>query len=480
MHESPAEGLLQEFEPIFYPKSIAIVDASQNMAKVGSYWLKTIVEAGFSGNIYPVNSCGGELLGLKIYRSIKEIPEAVDYVIISLSGEDVSCLLDDCATKKVKAVQFFAASFIEAGDTMRHKLEKELVYKARQGGLCIIGPNCIGVYCPESKMPYGPGGKLGEVGSVGFISQSRFIGEKLVQLGAVRSINYSKGIDFGDGIDLESADFMEYLAVDPKTSIIGAYIESSRDSRRLLNTIRQIARTKPLIIWKGGRPKATTSAISQAGFLADSSAVWSAALRQAGAIEVHNLEELTDTLLIFQQLHQWQGNGIAIIGGLADGGGGISVSAGDACAELGLNIPPLSEKTGQKLLGLLGQVGSIFRNPVDIGQAGGNPFLIQEAIELVLADSRIDLVLVQEDMGVLLKYLPWEQIESINAILADFRAKQDKPIIVVLPPGAVETERIEMERRLLKASIPVFPSMPQAAKAIVNLSRYSRNVKDFV
>lgn len=475
MTELSQKEILHEFKPIFYPESIAVVGASQNMQKAGSFWLKTIIDAGFSGNIYPVNPRGGEFLGLKIYPSLRAIPETVDYVIVSIPREATPSLLDDCAAKKVKVVHFFTAGFSETGDTVGHKLEEELVRKARQGGFRIIGPNCLGIYCPESKVPNGPGGKIGKVGSVGFISQSGGIGEKLVELGAARGINYSKGVSFGNGIDLDSADFIEYMAADPKTRVIGAYLEGARNGRRLFNAIKDAAKIKPLIMWKAGRTEVgAAAAMSHTGSLASSAAIWSAALKQAGAIEVYSLEELADTLLIFQQLQRWQGKGIAIIGGLANGGGGISVSASDTCAELGLDIPPLSTKTRQKLTSLLGQVGSILRNPVDVSQSGSNPLIIQQATELVLADSSIDLVLVQEDAGVLLKYLPWEPVEAINAIFVDFRTKQDKPIVIVLPPGATETERLEIEQKLSQASIPVFPTMGRAAKAIMNLSRYSR------
>ena len=476
MAELSRRELLQEFEPIFYPKSIAFVGVSQSMFKVGSFWLKAIIDAGFEGNVYPVNPRGGEFLGLKVYPSIREIPGIVDYVIVSIPREAVPNLLNDCANK-VRAVHFFTAGFSEAGDTAGHKLEEELVRKAREGGFRIIGPNCIGTYCPESKVPYGPRGKIGKVGSLGFISQSGGIGEKLVELGVARGIDYSKGISFGNGIDLDSADFMEYMAVDQKISAIGSYLEGTRNGQRLFTAMREVAKVKPLIVWKAGRTEVgAAAAMSHTGSLASSAAIWSAALKQCGAIEVHGVEELADTLLIFQQLGRWEGgdNGIAVVGGLADGGGGISVSASDACAELGLHIPPLATETRQKLTSLLGQVGSILRNPVDVSQSGSNPSIIRDVLGIILDDPSIELIIIQEDAGILLKYLPWEVAQAINAVFVDFRTKQDKPVIVVSPPGATEPQRLELEQALAQASIPVFPTMERAAKAIMNLSKYSR------
>ena len=472
--------LIREFEPIFYPKSIAVVGISQNIFKVGSLWLKAVVDAGFKGAIYPVHPRGGEFLDLKVYTSIKEIPGIVDYVIVSIPREAVPELLDDCA-HKVKAIHFFTAGFGEAGDITGRKLEEELIRKARQGGFRIIGPNCIGVYSPEVRVPYGPSGRVGEVGSVGFISQSGGIWEKLFELGLARGIKYSKGISFGNGIDLDSPDYMGYMAADPRVSVIGAYLEGAKNGRRLFATMKDTSRLKPLVVWKAGRTDAgAAAAASHTGSLASSAHIWSAALRQAGAIEVQDVEELTDTLLIFQQLGSLnaKGTSIAVVGGLADGGGGISVSASDACAELGLDIPALSSETRRKLTNLLGQVGSILHNPVDVSQSGSNRSTIKEATGLVLADPSIDLVIVQIDAGILLKYFPWELVESIFTTFIELRSECEKPIVIVSPPGTEETRRIDMERKLAGAFIPVFPTMKRAAKAIINLNRYSRFLKE--
>jgi acetyl-CoA synthetase (ADP-forming) len=245
--------------------------------------------------------------------------------------------------------------------------------------------------------------------------------------------------------------------------------------------MKEVAKAKPLIVWKAGRTDVgAAAAASHTGSLAASARIWSAALRQSGAIEVWDVEELTDTLLIFQQLGRLEvkGTSIAVVGGLADGGGGISVSASDACAELGLNIPTLSSETRRKLTNLLGRVGSILRNPVDVSQSGSNRSTIKEATGLVLADPSIDIVIVQIDAGILLKYFPWELVESIFTAFIELRAERKKPIVIVSPPGIDETRRIDMEQQLARASIPVFPTMKRAAKAIINLSRYPRFLKE--
>jgi acyl-CoA synthetase (NDP forming) len=397
------EEKLKEFEPIFYPKSIAVVGVSATSIKAGSVWVNDLRSAGFAGPIYPVGSSGGHIGDLEIFPSLRLVPGDIDYVIVAVPRQSALELLDDCAAKKAKAVHFFTAGFSETDTQQGRKLEEQMLKKARQGNVRIIGPNCIGVYCPEHKIPFLMG-ILGENGSVGFVSQSGGIATKLVTIGIARHINYSKGASFGNGIDLDASDFLQYLAADAKTRVIGAYLEGTRDGTRLFNAMKEVAREKPLIVWKGGRTEAgAQAALSHTGSLASSSAIWSAMLKQAGVIEVHSLEELTDTLLIFQQLEHGRGTRAAIIGGLADGGGGNSVAAGDACTENGLRVPVLPPETKQKLSDLLGEVGSILDNPVDVSQAQfrGLPTLFQ-ALDLVVRDTISDVVLVQEDTEILM------------------------------------------------------------------------------
>jgi acetyltransferase len=290
-----------------------------------------------------------------------------------------------------------------------------------------------------------------------------------------RHINYSKGVSFGNGIDLDASDFLQYLAADPKTKVIGAYLEGTREGTRLLTTMKEVVKVKPLVVWKGGRTEVgAQAAMSHTGSMASSAAIWSAMLRQAGAIQAHSLEELTDALLIFQQFGHGQGTRAAIIGGLADGGGGNSVAAGDACTEQGLRIPPLSSETKQKLSDLLGKAGSILCNPVDVSQAQfrGIPTLLQ-AIDLVVADTTSDVVLIQEDIEILLPIYSRKGLEEINEFIIELGRRQNKPVVIVLPPGSVEAERLEIEQTLLAASMPVFYSMERAARAICRLNEYS-------
>ena len=466
---------LKELEPVFYPRSIAVVGASASEWKMGSLWLKGLLSAGFKGKLYGVNPNGGEVFGFKIYPNLRLIPGPVDLVVVCIPRESVLDLLDDCAAKKIEAIEFFTAGFRETGEPEWIEVEEEMVRRARRGGFRIIGPNCIGITCPEHGIPYGPSTLRAEPGSVGYISQSGGHAGKMLEIGSTRRITFSKVISMGNGCDLGSAEFLEYLAVDPKTDIIGLYLEGPQDSRRLFDTIRVASRNKPVVVWKGGRTEAgARAAASHTGALAASASVWSGALKQAGAIEVQGLEELADTLILFQKVGHLSRSNVGIICGLTDGGGGEAVLTGDACAALGVAVPPLTEKTSRGLLDLLGQVGSVLCNPVDISQRSGNTQALQRTMELIAADPQVDIIVIHENADILSRFLGKDMADELNGIIIDFGHKQSKPVVVVLPPGSLEMERLEIECRLAEAGIPVYPSMDRAARAIGNVSRYFR------
>ncbi|HJX69549.1 MAG TPA: CoA-binding protein [Dehalococcoidia bacterium] len=466
------QGKLGEFEAVFYPKSIAVVGVPRNKETNATLYLRGLLNWGFKGKLYPVNPNLDSFLGLKAYPDLKSIPEPVDYVYVSIPRNHVLALLDDCVTKKVKVVQFFTAGFSEMGDEEGIRLEEEIVRKAREGGFRVIGPNCVGVYSPKVNMTP-PGGPLGEVGSTAFISQSGSIILRVVQNGITCGLRFSKAVSFGNGCDLDSTDFLEYFAIDPETKVIGAYLEGVKDGGRFLQTIKEISKRKPLIIWKGGETQAgAKAATSHTASLTSSALLWEVALKQAGVVQVHNLEELVDTLFAFQQLPLLKDYGITIISGLADGGGGQSVAAADICSKLGLEVPPFGNKTKEQLSALIGRVGAILHNPLDVSQAGGNPETIGKAIEIAANDRGISLIIVQESIDLMLSIRSWEWIERISDVFIDFRKKHKKPIVIVLESGLAEAERRKIVEKLLAAQIPVFPTMQRAAKAIANMRRY--------
>lgn len=465
---------LREFEPVFFPKSIAVVGASPNPLKFGNRYLEALINAGFKGKLYPVHPSDGEISGLKAYPTVRDIPDPVDYVIVSIPAQRVLGVLDDCAAKGVKVVQFFTAGFSETGEEEGRRLEREMVKKAREGGFRIIGPNCIGVYSPKNLMTYGPMPILGKAGRVGFISQSGGHAGRIIDMGMRRGIYFSKAVSFGNGSDLDSVDYLEYFAVDPDTEIIGAYLEGMRQGRRFFRLGKEISKTKPMIIWKGGRTEAgAEAAASHTASLAIPDTIWTAVLKQAGIVRVDSLEELADTLLTFQHFPPFLGQNVAIIAGLAGGGGGESVSSTDACASVGLNVPPFTDETRSKLKAILPPAGSILRNPLDMGGVGGMVEILEKTMEIVVADPRIDLVIVNENMDELVMWVTRKTLEAMNDIFIRFR--RIKPLVIVAPPGLLPNpDRLALEKKLSDTQITIYPSLDRAAKAIANMNWYFR------
>ena len=450
-----------------------MVGASPNPTKFGNRYLEALINVGFKGKLYPVNPSDGEICGLKAYSSMRDIPGSVEYVIVCIPAQHVLSVLDDCVVKGVKVVQFFTAGFSETGEEEGRRLEREMVKKAREGGFRIIGPNCIGVYSPAHLMPYGPMEMLGEVGSVGFISQSGGHAGRVIGIGLRRWIHFSKVVSFGNGCDLDSVDYLEYLAVDPDTKIIGAYLEGTRDARRFFQLAKEISRNKPMIIWKGGKTDpGSEAAYSHTGSLAISDAIWTAVMKQAGVIRVDSLEELADTMLTFQHFPPFLGENVAIVAGLAGGGGGESVSSTDACASVGLNVPPFADETRRKLKAILPPAGCILRNPLDMGGVGGVVEILEKTMEIVVADPGIDLIIVNEHMDQLLMGLPMETLDKMNDIF--IRVRKIKPIVIVSSPGFVSAEMIALEKKLADAQVTVYPSLDRVAKAIANMNWYYR------
>lgn len=232
-------SIVEAFEPLFYPQSLAIIGASVELAKFGNIILSAIQEIGYSGKIYPVNPDGGGINGLKVYRSLKEIPGEVDFAIITIPAPSVLGALEECLGKGVQAAEILTAGFKETGDPAGKKMEEEIARVARRG-LRILGPNCFGVYCPESGLTIIPGYNFSrETGPVGFFSQSGGFCADLGQMAKGLGIRFSKMVSYGNGCDVAACDLLEYFFADEKTRIIAGYLEGLEDGPRFLRLLKE-------------------------------------------------------------------------------------------------------------------------------------------------------------------------------------------------------------------------------------------------
>jgi acyl-CoA synthetase (NDP forming) len=477
--QNPAAATLDN---IFHPRSVAIAGVSTQQpgfAGVGMGFLLSLMELGFSA-IYPVNPKYTEIEGLKCYAGILDIEGPVDHVISSVPAHIVPKLVEDCVQKGVRSVHFFTAGFRETGDAEMADLEREVVGRLTGARIRVFGPNCMGLYVPESKLAFMPGFPT-ESGPVGFISQSGGNAGEMVYTAAVRGIRFSKVVSYGNAADVDESELLTYLADDPDTEVICAYIEGIKDGRRFLGAVRKAASAKPTVILKGGRTAAGTRAVmSHTASLAGSLEVFDALCRQLNAVRVNSVEEMADLAVAFRYMGAPSGPGIAVVGG----GGGFSVFAADEIDDAGLSCPVLPHHT-QTALGEINPVaGTSVRNPVDT-IAIWEPSKLEQTLRIIGEAENIDVILYHTSLSwgrgrrsmAMLGADPAHHMQMQVQQMEKARAASGTPIVVVLrPPLDVESmERTAaFQEKCWRAGFPVFSTIPRAAKAIAKVLRWAR------
>jgi len=461
----------------FNPRSVAIVgvttDAEQIAHNVAGTYLKAFLESGFKGPVYPINRKGGEIHGLTVYRNVTDVPGPLDYVVCCIQSRYVPQLIRDCAAKSVKAVQFFTAGFSESLTDDGRGLQSEIVELARQGGVRLIGPNCMGVYCPRGGMSFAPDFPR-ESGNVGYVCQSGGNAHYGIRYGARRGIRFSKVISYGNACDVDEIDLLEYMIDDPETEIIVVYIEGVKDGRRFINVLREAVTAKPVIVLKGGRTEAgARAAASHTGALAGSVQVWEALLRQAGVIIVNTIEEMADLLVTFKHLPVPKGRRLGTLGI----SGGATVVGTDIYNSAGFMLPNLPEKIQNKLKSLVSnEAGLSFDNPVDISSHYFSP-VNSQGFEILAGYEGIDLALFHLPLSILPLF---ESLSTQGALwllesVAKVKQGNTKPIGAViyniLGSKGWETA-FECQEFCHKAGIPVYFSIDSAAKAIDKFLAY--------
>ena len=330
-------------DAVFNPKSVAVTGASPG--KQGQLFLDSFLASGYKGKVYAINSKGQEVSGMKAYTSVKELPEPVDYVVCCIPAPAVPQFIRDCGAKGVKAVSVFTAGFSEIGTDEGKRLEKEVVRAARETGVRIIGPNCLGVYAPKVGFSYTSDFPK-QSGSVAYVCQSGGNSVYVTRAAGYRGVRFSKVISYGNACDINECELLEYLIQDDDTKIVAVYIEGVRNGPRFYRALTELTRTKPVVVLKGGYTKAgAKAAASHTGSLAGSDEVWDELLQQAGAIRVYSLEELVDVLVTVYLLPTPQGRRVGIFGG----GGGATVLGADDWSKYGFVLPPLPKVIKEEL-----------------------------------------------------------------------------------------------------------------------------------
>jgi len=464
--ESVLKGQKPALDYIFHPGTIAVAGVSTQAKGTGiaNSYIKRFEAAGFKGTIYAVNPSGGEAMGRKIYPSLTDIPEPVDFVVSAIPARHTPQLLSDCAEKGVKLVHLFTAGFSELGDEEGKALEGEILSIARQAGIRITGPNGMGIYCPESGLTFDEGFTT-RTGNTGWIAQSGRNGTYVVRDATMRGLYFSKAISYGNAADLNECDFIEYFRNDPETEIIGAYIEGVKDGQRFFKVLKETAAVKPVVILKAGNTEAgSRGAASHTASIAGSSVVWSTTLKQAGAVQVYSLEELVDMLLLFNFLSPPAGRGISIVGF----GGGAGIQAADACTDQGMTVPVSPQGLQDKLAEICGgRAGSIFKNPFDLWPKAGSKGT-SAAIESISDWERTDLLLVhiQFDLTPSIRHIMYKPyLETLKRLAPKIKHKTVVVLDFVLSAEAKKLS-LEIQSELAEEGFAVFPSVNRAALAL--------------
>ena len=467
-----------QWEYLFNPRSIAVVGVGtlSNPNNWANSWVKTLIELGFKGDLYPVGLNLNQIFGLKVYPSLNDIPGSIDYVIVSVSARSVPRLIEDCVSKGVKFVHLYTAGFSETGEEEDRKLEYKIAETAHKGGMRIIGPNSMGIYYPANHISW----RLDfpwQGGVVAFLSQSGWNAADLIKMGAVRGIYFSKLVSYGNACDLNEIDFLEYFTHDPESRIIASYIEGVKQGQRFFRVLKQAAKVKPVIILKGGRNEAgMRAAASHTGSLSGDEAIWHSLFQQSGAIRVYNLDEFADTILAFLYLSAPKGKRVAIIGS----GGGPSVQAADDCESTGLVVSPLPTEVVDKLREFIPVAGTGLRNPID------SPFIMdnekfKQIIEIVAAWPQIDLLIIH--LGIDFFFTLPGGRESLKrnceAVINAVKGVTQPTAIVLRSCGSIEAvEAIADEReRFAQAGLPLYSSIACAAKALSKLANYYQHIE---
>jgi len=376
--------------PFFEPRVVAVIGASRERNKLGTEILHNLLATKFAGTIVPVHPLATELLGLKAYPRVTEIPGDVDLAIVSVPAAHVDAVVDDCLAKGVRAICIISAGFGECSDEGRVR-ERAIVEKARQAGGRVIGPNCMGLLNTDPEFalnatfsPFYP-----PAGNIAMSTQSGALGLAILDYAKKLNIGISSFVSVGNKADVSSNDLLEYWEADPKTSVILLYLESFGNPAKFSRLARRISHHKPIVALKSGRSAVgARAAASHTGALASSDAFVDALFHQSGVIRTDTVTELFDVASLLSRQPVPRGRRIAIL----TNAGGPGILAADACQSHGLQVAELTPATKNALRQLLPAAASV-NDPVDM-LASAPAGHYEQALQFVLADPNVDSVLV--------------------------------------------------------------------------------------
>lgn len=431
-----------DLDGLFNPKSIAMIGASNNPRKISGRPIAHLKASGFAGEIYPVNAMRDEVQGLKAYASLDDIDGEIDQVLIGLPAAAVADAVEDCIRHKVRSIVLFSAGFGEL-DAKGLVAQNKIIARCREAGIRLLGPNCLGLanftngaYATIShSLEFAPP----KLGMVAIVSQSGAVGTYALVKGVRRGMGFSRFVATGNEADIDVADCIDWLASDPQTSVIVAYLESCKDGRRLVAALeRARAAKKPVIIFKGGASEAgSNAAVSHTGALAGTDAIFDGVFKSTGAVRVHSFDEMLD-------LAQAASAGLFPTGrrlGVASVSGGFGVMMADKAAEVNIELPQLSTKVQSEIKRYLSFTTAV--NPIDVTPQLLNDFSIMTSVlSVILQEDDFDI------LGVFFGTMGLDDaiIEPLRNAMIDVKNRHPDKLLVVCMMATrqlIETLRAE-------------------------------------
>ncbi len=459
---------MMSLDAFFNPKTVAVVGASREPRKFGHVIFKNFVGSGFKGKTYAVNPKADRILGFKAYPDLGEIPGDLDLAVIAVPAPLVPQQIEACVSKNVKAAVIISGGFKETGD-YGARLERSIKEKTTESNLRIIGPNCIGVYDPSSRVDtlFLPIYRLNrpKLGPIAFITQSGAFGSAILDWAASQDIGISKFISIGNKVDVDEVDLLEYLADDPLTTCIAAYVESIDRGREFLKVASKVTDKKPIVILKGGTtPEGASAALSHTGSLAGSAKIYEAAFEQAGAIQASSVDELFDCARILAYMPVPKSEtGLAIV----TNGGGFGVICTDEASRLGIKLANFSADTVKTLKANLPNY-ALARNPLDlVGDADVERYRM--ALNAVSCDPDVGIILVIALLQT--SYLESDVVDAIT----ESRVTCGKPTVVCSTGGEFTKILFKM---LEDDHIPSYVTPERAVRAINALLNYGKALEN--
>jgi acyl-CoA synthetase (NDP forming) len=454
-------------------KSVAIVGVSPSM---GYYWAHSMLQWQHELNVWLVSRREGPVLGQKLYQSIDDIPEKIDYAIIRVPYHAVAEVLKEASKKGAKGATIFTSGFSELGTEEGIRREQDLKQIIDQLPTRVFGPNCMGLMYPKIGFSFMPT-VMQRIGNVGFISQSGGVAISTYTAGVESGVGFSKVFSFGNAVDITPTELLEYFQTDDETSTVGAYIEGTIQGKPFLKALRGLAEKKPVVVLKGGRSQEGSRVVSShTGALAGSRQVWDAAFRQANVPTVRTLEDLIATLSVFSLSPKPKSRNVGIIAI----SGGACVVYTDLCIESGLKVPKTSKETLVKLDPMINDVGTSLGNPIDLAADYYDLENIGEIIKTVGEEKGFDSIILEADphhihqVGSILGLQDateffWKLMSEAGRHIVD---NENKPVLVAIPEVAYAEARMKSWNVFVDEGLPVFRNMSEAIGALTKVNQY--------